>query len=67
MDMSFATMALAVEYLAGPGQALPAGLHALPAVIEQRVARLKLAALGIRHDTLTAAQEAYLASWEVGS
>jgi adenosylhomocysteinase len=67
MDMSFATMALAVEYLAGAGRGLPAGLHALPAALEQRVARLKLAALGVRHDTLTAAQEAYLASWELGS
>jgi adenosylhomocysteinase len=67
MDMSFATMALAVEYVADSGRALSAGLHSLPAAIDDRVARLKLEALGIRHDTLTAEQEAYLASWDVGS
>jgi adenosylhomocysteinase len=67
MDMSFATMALAVDYLAGPGRGLPPGLHALPAPIEQRVARLKLAALGIRFDTLSVAQKEYIDSWELGS
>jgi adenosylhomocysteinase len=67
MDMSFATMALAVEHLAAHARSLAPGLHALPAAIEERVARLKLEALGIRHDTLSAEQEAYVASWEVGS
>jgi adenosylhomocysteinase len=67
MDMSFATMALAVEHLATHAQSLAPGLHALPAAIEERVARLKLEALGIRHDALTAEQEAYVGSWEVGS
>jgi adenosylhomocysteinase len=67
MDMSFATMALAVEHLAAHGGSLAPGLHALPAAIEERVARLKLEALGIRHDTLSAEQEAYVASWEIGT
>jgi S-adenosylhomocysteine hydrolase len=36
----------------------PPGLHPVPAEIEERVGRHRLAALGIRRDHLTATQEA---------
>jgi adenosylhomocysteinase len=36
-------------------------------VIDKEVARLKLASMGVTIDTLTAAQEHYLSSWEHGS
>ena len=67
MDLTFATQALAVAHLAGAGAALGPGVHPVPAAIEQRVARHKLAALGVRCDDLTAGQQAYLREWRVGS
>jgi S-adenosylhomocysteine hydrolase len=39
----------------------------VPAAIEERVARHKLAAIGVRCDQLTAAQEAYLRDWRLGT
>jgi adenosylhomocysteinase len=67
MDLTFATQALAVEHLATAGGALGPGVHPVPAAIEERVARHKLAALGVRCDDLTAGQEAYLRDWRIGS
>jgi S-adenosylhomocysteine hydrolase len=37
---------------------LPPGVHPVPAAVDERVARHKLAAIGVRCDDLTAAQEA---------
>jgi adenosylhomocysteinase len=67
MDLTFSTMALAVEHLARDGAALGPGVHAVPAHLDDRVARLKLAALGVRCDQLTAAQHDYLGSWDQGT
>jgi adenosylhomocysteinase len=67
MDLTFATQALAVAWLASAAAQLPPGLHPVPAAIEERVARLKLAALGVRCDHLTAAQAAYLRGWRLGT
>ena len=66
MDMSFANQALAAEHLvraATVGPALGAGVHPVPEAIDREVARLKLASLGVRIDTPTAAQEAYGRDW----
>jgi adenosylhomocysteinase len=67
MDMSFANQALAVAWLAEHGQGLDAGVHPVPRHIDQEVARLKLAALGMDIDTLSAEQAAYLSPWEEGT
>ncbi len=68
MDMSFANQALAAEYLLGEaGAALAKDVHRLPVELDQEIARLKLAAMGIEVDALTAAQERYLASWDQGT
>ena len=67
MDLTFATQALAVEHLVTVGAALGPGVHPVPAGIEERVARHKLAALGVRCDALTAAQEDYLRGWRLGT
>jgi adenosylhomocysteinase len=67
MDLTFSTQALAVQHLVAAGGALGPGVHPVPAEIDQRVARLKLAALGVRHDGLTAGQEEYLRDWRLGS
>ena len=67
MDLTFATQALAIERLATMADQLPAGVHPVPPDVEERVARGKLAALGVRCDHLTAAQEAYLRGWRLGT
>ncbi len=66
MDMSFATQALASEWVATSDQ-LPVKVHNVPLEIEQDVAGVKLAAMGIKMDTLTAEQKKYLESWESGT
>jgi adenosylhomocysteinase len=66
MDMSFATQALASEWVAA-GEQLPVKVHDVPKEIEQQVSAVKLAAMGIRIDTLTAEQRHYLESWESGT
>jgi adenosylhomocysteinase len=39
----------------------------LPADVDREIAALKLAAMGITIDTLTAEQDRYLNSWEEGT
>ena len=67
MDMSFANQALTVAWLAAHAHELEATVHPVPRSIDQEVARLKLAALGMTIDTLTEEQVAYLGSWEEGT
>jgi adenosylhomocysteinase len=67
MDMSFANQALSVEYLVRKKGELKAGVHLLPQEVDTEIASLKLRALGISIDTLTAEQLEYLSSWETGT
>jgi adenosylhomocysteinase len=67
MDMSFANQALSVEYLVKKKGELKPGVHTLPAEVDTEIASLKLRALGINIDTLTAEQTEYLSSWESGT
>jgi len=67
MDLSFANQALAAEHLVRHGGSLSKAVHRIPADIDQRVAQLKLAAMGIAIDALTPEQRKYLASWEAGT
>ena len=67
MDMSFANQALVAEYIVKHGQELESKVYGVPDDIDQAIARLKLAAMGIEIDTLTAEQEKYLRSWEAGT
>lgn len=67
MDMSFADQALAVEHLARTAQTLKPQVYDVPRDIDDEVGRLKLLSMGITIDTLTAEQDEYLASWEVGT
>jgi adenosylhomocysteinase len=64
MDMSFANQALAVEYLVKNKGNLAAGLHSIPRDVDEEIARLKLQAMGIFIDSLTAAQIDYTNSWQ---
>ncbi|MGM3307980.1 adenosylhomocysteinase [Anabaena sp. WFMT] len=67
MDMSFANQALAVEYLVKNKGSLAAGLHSIPVEVDQEIARLKLQAMGIFIDSLTADQVEYINSWQSGT
>lgn len=66
MDMSFANQALCSEFLA-TSPALQLTVHTVPEQIDTRVAELKLAAMGIEIDELTAEQKEYLSSWRQGT
>ena len=67
MDMSFANQALASGYLVREGRSLAPRVYRVPEEIDQEIARLKLAAMGIEIDQLSAEQERYLNSWEGGT
>jgi adenosylhomocysteinase len=67
MDMSFANQALSVEYLIKKKGELKPGVHLLPQEVDTEIASLKLRALGLRIDQLTAEQTEYLSSWETGT
>jgi len=67
MDLSFADQALSAEHVLENGRELPIAVHPVPQAIDREVARLKLRALGVEIDALTAAQREYLASWQSGT
>ena len=67
MDMSFANQVLAAEYMAQHHDELEPAVYDVPKDLDREVARLKLASMGITIDTLSAAQEHYLNSWETGT
>jgi len=67
MDMSFATQALAAEYVVKQAGKLEVKVHNVSENIENKVATLKLKSLGINIDKLTKEQAAYLSSWDLGT
>ena len=67
MDMSFANQALSVEYLVKNKGKLEPTVHLLPKEVDTEIASLKLRALGLAIDTLTAEQVEYITSWETGT
>lgn len=60
MDMSFAIQALSAEYLAKNRGRLPVDVIPVPREIDEAVARLKLAAMGVEIDKLSQEQRDYL-------
>ncbi|HAA90751.1 MAG: Adenosylhomocysteinase [Thermoanaerobacterales bacterium 50_218] len=67
MDLSFANQALSAAWLVQQKGKLEPGVYKVPQEIDERVARLKLAALGVPLEELTDEQKAYLSSWELGT
>lgn len=67
MDMSFADQALTCEWLVGNYKKLENTVHDVPRNIDEKVSRLKLAAMGVKIDTLTPEQKKYLSSWQEGT
>jgi adenosylhomocysteinase len=67
MDMSFANQALAAEYAVQNAASLERKVYAVPEEIDNEIARLKLATMGVEIDRLTEEQAKYLASWDEGT
>jgi adenosylhomocysteinase len=67
MDMSFANQALAAEYMLVNHDDLEHTVYSVPETIDNEIARLKLAAMGVNIDVLTPEQEAYLNEWRMGT
>jgi adenosylhomocysteinase len=67
MDMSFSIQALTAEYVVKDRGKLQPRVYPVPKEIDNEVARLKLASLGLKIDTLTKEQERYLANWQEGT
>jgi adenosylhomocysteinase len=67
MDMSFANQALSAEYLVTHARELQPKVYPVPDDIDREIARLKLAAMHIDIDSLTAEQAQYLSGWESGT
>ncbi|HEV8718532.1 MAG TPA: adenosylhomocysteinase [Candidatus Binatia bacterium] len=68
MDLTFTLMAMTVEWAARESQTFPKNQVLLPPPeFTDRVASMKLAALGLAHDRLTASQKEYLDSWATGT
>jgi adenosylhomocysteinase len=65
MDLTFAVQALAAVHLLLHAHEMKAGVHLLPGEIDERIARNKLAALGVGIDELSPEQDRFLSSWEV--
>jgi len=63
MDVSFALQALCVEDLVRRRGELSPGVQPVPGSIDQEVAKLKLAALGVEIDAPTSEQQHYRESW----
>ncbi|HEV2361983.1 MAG TPA: adenosylhomocysteinase, partial [Acidimicrobiales bacterium] len=67
MDIAFAAQVLALEWLVARRGELEARVHLLPAGIDDELAALKLATMGLQIDRLTEAQAAYQRSWRAGT
>jgi len=67
MDMSFANQALSAEYMVKNAKQFAKEVYPVPPEIDQEIARLKLAAMGVLIDHLTSDQARYLSSWQEGT
>ena len=63
MDLSFSVQALSVHYLARHAGDLRPGVHALPAEIDEDIARARLELLGMKLEEPTTEQREYARSW----
>ena len=67
MDMSFANQALAAEYLLKHSGEMSGDVYDMPEDLDREIAALKLNAMDVQIDTLTAEQESYLNEWTLGT
>lgn len=64
MDMSFANQALGAAYIVREASNLENKVYRMPEEIDREIASLKLKAMGVEIDELTAEQNKYLNSWQ---
>jgi adenosylhomocysteinase len=67
MDLSFAVQALGTHYIAKTGKKLKGGVYDVPNEIDEEIANLKLASLGLSIDSLSKEQKKYSCSWDIGT
>ena len=67
MDMSFAIQAGCAQRIITHKDELQSKVYDVPPELDEKVARLKMKALGVEIDTLTEAQVAYLGDWKEGT
>ncbi len=67
MDMSFANQALSAAFMLANSEELEQRVYGVPEEVDQEIALIKLAAMGIEIDKLSPEQEKYLSSWEEGT
>ena len=67
MDMSFANQALGAEYIVQNAGKMEGKVYLLPKEVDNEIAKLKLASMGVEIDVLTEEQIKYLASWQSGT
>ncbi len=67
MDMSFAIQAGCAERVITHKDELQPRVYDVPPEMDEKVARLKMKALGVEIDTLTEVQIAYLSDWKEGT
>ena len=67
MDMSFANQAMSAAHLAQNFRTLEKKVYDVPEHIDEEVAQLKLASMGVAIDVLTPEQQKYMVSWSEGT
>ncbi len=67
MDMSFANQALVAAWLKRDAHSLEKKVYIVPRHIDEEVAQLKLASIGVEIDSLTEEQREYLSTWKIGT
>jgi adenosylhomocysteinase len=67
MDMSFANQFQAMLMLAREGKKLGKAVHVLPEALDQEIAQVKLASMGLGLDALTPEQIAYASDYSQGT
>jgi adenosylhomocysteinase len=63
MDMSFAIQSMCLKHMAENGKNMSKKVYEVPDHIDEMVANMKLEAMGMKIDTLTAEQKEYLLGW----
>ena len=67
MDMSFSTQALGIEYMARNYEKMENAVYNVPREMDEEIATIKLASMGVTLDKLTAEQIKYITGWEEGT
>jgi len=67
MDLSFSLQIQSILYLQRHGSTLANAVHDVPEEVDRRVAALKMKALGVELEQLTAEQEKYMRQWTYGT